>query len=198
MGTAGKLCFRWWTTTWAAERIQPDGKIVIAGYACEDLPGGDEYCYFGVARVDPNGQLDPSFGDRGKVHTDVGNGFPYDVTLQLDNKIVAVGIRLLRDYDVTNVILVRYLPDGSLDPTFGDHGISETNYGYVRNSAAWVRVQADGQIVVNGGTGGVASSNAVTARYVGNGKSFSVMPRADGPIAAQPSLGARIAVPFER
>jgi uncharacterized delta-60 repeat protein len=177
--------------------IQPDGKIVIAGYTCEDLPGGDEYCYFGVARVDPNGQLDPLFGDGGKVHTEVGNGFPYDVTLQSDNKIVAVGIRLLRDFDVTNVVLVRYLPDGSLDPAFGDRGISETNYGYVRNAAAWVRIQADGQIVVNGGTGGVPLSNAVTARYFANGKSFSVMTRADWPRAALPSLGTDAAMSFE-
>lgn len=150
--------------------IQPDGKIVIAGYACEDTKGGDEYCFFGVARVDGRGVLDPSFGGTGIVHTDVGDGFPYDVALQPDNKIVALGIHgNLTDFR-SNVVLVRYLPDGSLDGTFGYNGISETNYGYLRNAAGDIRIQADGQIVVCGGTAGEYSPvSAVVARYQATG-----------------------------
>jgi uncharacterized delta-60 repeat protein len=146
--------------------IQPDGKIVIAGYACKERPGTTEYCYFGVARVDDRGNLDPSFGGTGKLLTDVGNGFPYDLALQEDNKIIALGIHGELTGSVLNSVLVRYLPDGSLDPTFGFNGISETNFGYVLSVAAFLRLQSDGQIVVAGSTfssGGTLSS--VTARY---------------------------------
>ncbi len=124
-----------------------------------------EYCYFGVARVDSSGVLDPSFGGTGKVHTDVNDGFPYDVALQSDNKIVALGIHgNLTDFP-SNVVLIRYLPDGSLDGAFGDNGISETNYGYIHNAAGDIRLQADGQIVVCGGTASHTQINAVVARY---------------------------------
>jgi uncharacterized delta-60 repeat protein len=158
--------------------IQPDGKIVIAGYACEERKGAPEYCYFGVARVDSGGVLDPSFGGTGKVHTDVNDGFPYDVALQSDNKIVAVGIHgNLTDFP-SNVVLVRYLPDGSLDGEFGDSGISETNYGYIRNAAGDIRLQADGQIVVCGGTANHTHVSAVVARYQATGgKAVAILPQ---------------------
>jgi uncharacterized delta-60 repeat protein len=149
--------------------IQPDGKIVITGYTCEEIIGGDEYCYFGIARVDQCGVLDPTFGGTGKVHTEVGNGFPYDLALQSDNKIVAVGIHLVvADFSASNVVLARYQPDGLLDTAFGLNGISETNYGYIVNSAGNVRIQSDGQIVVAGGTRGTGTS-AVIARYQAGG-----------------------------
>lgn len=149
--------------------IQPDGKIVIAGYTCEERKGAPEYCYFGVARVDSGGVLDPSFGGTGKVHTDVNDGFPYDVALQSDNKLVALGVHGNLTGLMFNVVLVRYQPDGSLDPTFGYNGISETNYGYISNSAGDIRFQADGQIVVSGGTSGNGRVSAVVARYQANG-----------------------------
>jgi uncharacterized delta-60 repeat protein len=149
--------------------IQPDGKIVIAGYTCEERPDGSEYCYFGVARVDSAGVLDPSFAGTGIVHTDVNDGFPYDVALQPDNKIVALGIHG-NFVDVrVSVVLIRYLPDGSLDSTFGDNGISETNYGYIRSAAGDIRLQPDGQIVVSGGTSSETQASAVVARYQANG-----------------------------
>ena len=164
--------------------IQPDGKIVIAGYTCEELTGlAGEYCYFGVARVDAAGALDPSFGGTGKVHTDVGDGFPYDVALQTDGKIVAVGLHLFdHQARAANTVLVRYLPDGSVDPTFGVNGISETNYGYAYNAAGDIRIQSDGNIVVAAVTSNVAVgviSRAVTARYL-----------SDSGMASTPMLGA--------
>ncbi len=167
--------------------IQPDGKIVIAGYTCEELTGvSTEYCYFGVARVDAGGVLDPSFGGTGKLHTDVGDGFPYDVALQADNKIVAVGVhRFNADLTAANTVLVRYQPDGSLDTTFGVNGISETNFGYVYSASADIRIQSDGNIVVAGTTkrADSRSASAVTARYLSNGKMTSTPMRGETPLS---------------
>src|SRR3954471_21842131 len=45
--------------------IQPDGKILVGG------TGGDGPHYFFVlARYNPNGSLDPTFGNGGKIVTD--------------------------------------------------------------------------------------------------------------------------------
>lgn len=152
--------------------IQPDGKIVIAGSVCVDLGSGSSYCYPCAARVNDRGALDPSFGGTGKVYTDVGGasgGSALDVALQSDNKIILVGSHQINaDYSLTNALLLRYQPDGSLDPTFGLNGISETGYGYSSNFSGSVRIQSDGQIVVSGSTGRdpIASRSVVTARYL--------------------------------
>jgi len=151
--------------------IQPDGKIVVTGTTCADLGGDNSYCYFGVARVDGRGALDPTFGAGGKVYTDVGSngGAAYDLALQSDNRIVVVGQRFVADTpSVVNVALVRYQEDGSLDATFGLGGISETNFGYAENEAFGVGLQPDGKIVVAGFTTRDDSSTwvAVTARYL--------------------------------
>src|SRR5262249_1082788 len=65
-------------------------------------------------------------------------------------------------------VLVRYLPDGSLDTTFGVNGISETNFGYVYNASADIRIQSDGKIVVASTTrrADAGAQSAVTARYL--------------------------------
>ena len=43
--------------------VQPDGKIVTVGYPNTELDDSD----FLLARCNPNGSLDPSFGVGGKV-----------------------------------------------------------------------------------------------------------------------------------
>lgn len=149
--------------------IQPDGRILITGTVCTDLGGGHSYCYFGMGRVDQHGVLDPDFGGTGKVTTDLGwsGSAALDLALQSDNKIVVTGFKaLLADYSVTNAILIRYQPDGSLDPTFGVNGISETGFGYTDNNAYRVRIQADGRLLTAGYTARDTSAGAVTARYL--------------------------------
>src|SRR5262245_34666415 len=47
--------------------VQPDGKIVVAGYA--NIDGGED---FALVRYNSNGSLDTSFGSGGKVVTDFG------------------------------------------------------------------------------------------------------------------------------
>ncbi len=84
--------------------LQNDGKIVLAGTSY--LNGYD----FALVRYSPNGTLDTSFGDYGKVITSVaagvGNDFGDSATIQNDDKIIVVGrIHNGSDYDFA---LVRY------------------------------------------------------------------------------------------
>src|SRR5215204_1986697 len=64
--------------------IQPDGKIVAAGFALD----GD----FGLARYNPNGALDPTFSGDGKQTTGFGRfDGAQGMAIQPDGKIVAAG-----------------------------------------------------------------------------------------------------------
>jgi uncharacterized delta-60 repeat protein len=99
--------------------VQPDGKIVVGGYA--NLDGGEN---FELVRYNSNGTLDASFGSDGKVTTTFGvleQGFSYalaySLAVQEDGKIVLAGeARLNGDRDFA---LARYNSDGTLDPSFG-------------------------------------------------------------------------------
>ena len=69
--------------------VQPDGKIVVAGWSCL------ANCDFAVVRyLDSNGALDSSFGHGGVVTTDFASGsgdLARPVLIQADGKIVAGG-----------------------------------------------------------------------------------------------------------
>ncbi|MGE7388404.1 calcium-binding protein [Streptomyces sp. NPDC004126] len=122
--------------------VQPDGKIVTAGYA---------YFDFALARYNPNGSPDTAFDGDGKVTTDFGANTldrGTDLALQADGKIVAAGISLA-DFAVS-----RYNTDGSLDTGFAAGGKVHTDVssGYYDTGNA-VALQTDGKIVVSGNTG---------------------------------------------
>ena len=149
--------------------IQPDGKIVLAGYVqpqANDSKGVD----FALARYKPDLTLDQSFGNNGLVRTDFGAfEAAFDVALQPDGKIVVAGHRKPND-NTSDFLIARYLPDGSLDTSFGDAGKVITDFG------AWdigwaVEIQNDGKIVVVGSTWGpnFTLTRGALARYTSTG-----------------------------
>jgi uncharacterized delta-60 repeat protein len=102
--------------------VQPDGRIVVAGFVAGS--GG-----FAVARLDPRGRLDPTFGNGGRVLTrrmrsEAANA----MVLQSDGKIVVAGA----GETTTGALrfgIARYLADGTLDPGFGNTGIVRVAIG---------------------------------------------------------------------
>jgi uncharacterized delta-60 repeat protein len=69
----------------AGAALQPDGKIVVAGYSqgTEDVA---------VARLNPNGSPDPTFGVGGKATVEFGAAtFGFAVALQSNGRIVVAG-----------------------------------------------------------------------------------------------------------
>ena len=93
----------------AAVKIQPDGRIVVAGYTYTE--GSSPQSAVAVARYRPNGSLDSSFGAGGKV---LEPGVDFDaLALQRDGKIVVGG----QDNNL-NFALYRLKHDGSLDTGF--------------------------------------------------------------------------------
>jgi uncharacterized delta-60 repeat protein len=101
--------------------IQPDGKIVAAGFA-DDLSNPNPLF---LARYDTLGNLDPTFGAAGTVATPIPNlgAEARSVMIQSDGKIVVTGFA----YDFASpqrfyIALARYNPDGTLDGSFGASG----------------------------------------------------------------------------
>jgi uncharacterized delta-60 repeat protein len=113
------------------------------------------------------GSLDAAFGSDGTIttnftlHRDYGLG----VAIQADGKIVVAG-RAAGHGGM--FALVRYKPNGHLDPIFGHDGRVTTNFTAKADTARALDLQANGKIVVAGGTGG-AHGNFALARYKPNG-----------------------------
>jgi uncharacterized delta-60 repeat protein len=144
-----------------AVAVQPDGKIVVAGEAQRTLIDFD----FAVARYNPDGTLDHSFGGDGIVTTDLGTqgDGATGVAIQPDGKIVATGPT------DTGVGLVRYLPDGALDPTFGGVGTVVGAIG--TNLVHGVVLTPGGTILVAGSRGGGNTGlDIIVASFAPNGE----------------------------
>src|SRR5207249_447901 len=97
---------------------------------------------------------DPTFGGDGFVYTDFTASAPdraWDVVVQPDGKIVAAG--QCGGPGGSDFALVRYNPDGSLDPSFGEGGRVSTDFEETYDRANAVALQADGQVVVAGRSG---------------------------------------------
>ena len=174
-GTNGKVTtdFPGLAAVISAVMIQPDRKIVVAGGAYPLFTfAGD----FKVARYNPDGSLDTSFGAGGIVTTIFpGDGsFAFALALQSDGKIIAAGTDFFDfnpgDMSDTDFALARYNPDGSLDATFGNGGTVTTDFLGAEDDVFSVLIQPDGKIVA------VGSANSpfdfydfAAARYMSNG-----------------------------
>jgi len=129
-----------------AVAIQSDGKIVVSG-SSYDGPDRDVL----VLRYNTDGSLDSGFGTNGVATYDSGN-WDYGglaVAIQSDGKIVVANRRNYSGIVNTDVQVLRYNTDGSLDNSFGTNGVATYDSG--SNDLVWgVALQSDGKIVVAG------------------------------------------------
>ncbi len=157
-----------------ATLVQPDGKIVAAGRGNIDddsFPDPRVNIDVLLARYMPDGSLDSSFGENGKVTTDF-RLFEYGnaVALQPDGKIVVGGKTGPTALGTFNFLLLRYMPDGRLDASFGDGGRVVTNFAYgYQNIINSIAIQPDGKIIAGGSSTEVGapenSGRFALARY---------------------------------
>jgi uncharacterized delta-60 repeat protein len=127
-----------------AVALQSDGKIVAAG---KTEVGGE--IRFALARYNPDGTLDDTFGGDGTVTTPLGDigAEAYGVAIQSNDKIVAAGRAWVNGQ--YRFVLARYRPNGELDTTFGGDGKVTTGFGGNAGAGA-IALQSDGKIVVAG------------------------------------------------
>lgn len=139
----------------SSSALQPDGKIVV---------GGESDQRIALVRYNPNGRLDTTFNDSGKVMLPMGNfgSTLYDVVIKSDGKILACGYA----YTSTSqdFLLVQFKIDGRLDSTFGTNGVVFMNV--IDAEAAYgLALQSDGKIVL----AGKAFAAGVMARFKPDG-----------------------------
>jgi uncharacterized delta-60 repeat protein len=147
-----------------AVAIQTDGKIVAAGSSRI----GPDNAAFALVRYNPNGSLDTSFDNDGKVTTDFGNFYDeaHDIAIQADGKIIAAGY--VEISGGSQFALVRYNIDGSLDASFDDDGKVITPFG-IDGGAFGVVLQSNGKIVAAGVTFTDRKLDFALIRYNPNG-----------------------------
>lgn len=127
-----------------AVHILQDGRILIGGQA----DGTD----FALARYLANGQLDASFGTNGLVKTPTAwHDVVTDLALLPNGRIVAVGFDQSNDPAMSHFRLARYLPNGTLDASFGNGGLVITDFPDSWEAHAYsVSLQADGKLLLAG------------------------------------------------
>ena len=146
-------------------KLQNNGKILVGGRS------GNSSEFFSLLRLNTNGSLDSTFGTAGKAQTLMsGQCLPYSITLQYDGKILMAGYALNNpnNYDFA---LVRYMPNGTLDTSFGINGIVMTTINTFYPDVIYkVLFQNDGKIVVVGNDAdNTGASRIAMARYLSNG-----------------------------
>ena len=154
----------------SAVAIQADGKLVVVGqtYQNNDFSAED----FVVARYNPDGTLDRTFGSRGRVKTDFPGlaAVPSSIVIQPDGKIVVAGGAFPLFTFAGDFKIVRYNRNGSLDTSFGDGGIVTTIFP-AGSYAFDVVLQADGKIIAAGthfvdfNPGDMSDTDFALARY---------------------------------
>ncbi len=166
-----------------AVTVQPDGRILVAGDAGrqEQCLGGTCYYEFVLARYNPGGSLDPSFGpdspsspQPGIVTTSIweasDNGRA--VALQPDGKVIVGGYKGITGLGGPDgdFALARYLADGRLDTSFhaetistiNPPGIVTTDFNSTYDGINSIALQGDGKLVA----AGFAGPNFGLARYL--------------------------------
>jgi uncharacterized delta-60 repeat protein len=163
------------TDFWAVA-LQSDGRIVAGG---DEYPAASTNSLFAVARFNPNGSLDTSFGSGGQVTTSIASNYAavHAVLVQSDGRIVAAGSvyggTQSTPQPANEAALVRYDASGNLDPSFGTGGIAATpTPDSITNTANAAALQSDGSIITDGeyyDSTSSANADFVVERYTSTG-----------------------------
>lgn len=132
-----------------------DGSTVVVGVVDASANRPSDVPKVVIVRLMPNGLLDPSFGDNGRVLYDVGGStWPSKAVLQPDQRILVAVRHGLEGSPggVRQFTLLRFLPDGKLDPAFGAGGRSVFTAGEDDSESQLedIALQPDGRIVATG------------------------------------------------
>ena len=190
-GTGGKLRTDFGTHAFdqaRAARLQPDGKIVAAGFAASN-----DFLFqpFALARYTSGGALDTSFSGDGLLEIDFGsfNQTAYEVLVQPDDKIVTAGYPDTESSD-SDFLLARCNADGTLDAGFGTGGKVRTSFGDLNGGAKAAALQPDGKLVAVGFNANFNAQGVqfALARYLGGESPWVDLGSGLAGVAGVPSL----------
>ena len=155
-----------------AEAVQPDGKIVAAGWS-QQSASAPANADFQLLRLNANGTLDLGFGGGdGIVTTPISAGTEDDianaVALGPGGTIYLAGQTNPPGADFRDIAIARYDSSGTLDNGFGGDGIVVLSQPNI-NTATAIQVQADGKPVIGGDGPFVSDSDWLVARFETDG-----------------------------
>jgi uncharacterized delta-60 repeat protein len=158
-GTAGKLVVDvgGGTESPRTALVQPDGKVVAAGYTRS--AGENPVVSPILVRFGLDGTLDPSFGTGGIASAQLlpAVSEAYDVAMQGDNFLVTGYGRATADEKV-DLLVARFTGTGTWDKGFGTDGLVRIDIAKEDDRGRDVAVLADGRILV-AGSGKPAAGN---------------------------------------
>jgi uncharacterized delta-60 repeat protein len=147
--------------------------IIATGYSF----GANNTSKIILAKYTNNGTLDSNFGINGKVITQTTSSNMHDIVLdailQTDGKIICAG-QNGRGFNFdggtsqsSDMLLLRYNTNGSLDTTFSPTGYVTTSFdSNIFNAGTALSIQNDGNIVVGGSTINLTTGQSFAlARY---------------------------------
>jgi uncharacterized delta-60 repeat protein len=183
----GKLTIDLGGHDWASGvAVQPDGKIVVCG--TETLSAS-----FAVARINPNGTLDPTFGSDGRLSIDFGGGdWSRAIALQPGGKIILAGYT--SGAAGLNFAMARVNPNGTADNAFGFQGKSVIDFGGGVDLGYAMALRPDARIIVAGltNTTGAGPYDFAVARLIGANVEFQAIGGEPGRVEVFAKSGASL------
>lgn len=138
-------------------KILNDGKIIAIGSTEEEIA---------IVRYNDDGSIDETFGNFGKVLTQVNSlrTQAYTASINEDQSIIVGGLLTDEEDEYADIVLIKYLSNGSIDNDFGEQGIVVTDINDI-DAISCINVQPDGKIVASGFTGDYDHYNFLALKY---------------------------------
>ncbi|WP_162147247.1 T9SS type A sorting domain-containing protein [Flavobacterium enshiense] len=143
--------------------LQPDNKIIVAGYISFNTPNYDTQSF--LARYNADGTPDADFGEDGLVLND--DFRTSTACLQADGKIVVARYQLTNAFN--NSGLIRYKTDGKVDTGFGSNGVVSTEPVVSGLLVTGVKSDSNGRLTIIGQFGTDDAKDVAIARFGSNG-----------------------------
>lgn len=149
--------------------LQPDGKLVAAGYAVQQAQKE-----VSLMRFNADGSIDSTFGQNGFAEMNVGiiHSIAKTLCLQSDGKILVAGYYDNNFYN--DAFIARFNADGTPDSGFGSAGLITYVMGSQYDEFHDIAVQNDGKIVVGGRTWQNNSYDFIVMRLLPDGNADSL------------------------
>ncbi len=132
--------------------VESDARIVVAGST------RGEHQAFALARYNPDGSLDSSFGVGGKAQVAATEPQVYAVVVQPARDVILAGTAGPLSRGTAPFALVRFLADGRADQAFGSAGLVTTSFEGSRSGARAAAAQSDGKLLIGGAKFGAPSA----------------------------------------
>ncbi len=128
--------------------LKDENKLVGVGFS-----RNGNFDKISIVRMDLNGNLDTTFGNTGLVTIPIGTGHgrASSIIQQPDGKYLVAGWTRFSNKD--QYVILRILPNGSLDSSFGEGGLVTgvfSNSSFAEDEIAQIALLSDNKIVIAG------------------------------------------------